>query len=405
MQKTTKYKTVLLILFGISAIFNLAAFSKTFCDRYTEHVYPHIADTFGKLSAPLPFAAGEVLAVLGGVLLLTALAVLILLPFLRKKQGYRRFCGRIWKTVLAVLNVLLLLTTFQYLIPVRCTPIAAQSSRTDFSYEEIYRAEEYIVNGANEAAAEIPLDENGMAVFPSAEELDRRAMDALAALAPEYPRLAGYYPPVKNSLFSDILERMNIGGMTLEYTMELIHNRYSCQPLYLPVLDTHEMAHHKGFYRESEAEFISTLAMIRSEDPFLRLSGYIEIERFMTDAYNQAVDVVADEMIAAGELEPLPDHISIKDPRLREYLLKLHEHIRQQPYFSSLVNTLRDQSDGIATKIYQADSHPIDNMPAVNEAIGEIADVGWETQAAVLKEHNYDGMALLYLQYFDGKLY
>ena len=35
----------------------------------------------------------------------------------------------------------------------------------------------------------------------------------------------------------------------------------------------------------------------------------------------------------------------------------------------------------------------------------EISDVGWNTQAQILQEYNYDGVVLLMLQYYDGKLY
>ena len=45
------------------------------------------------------------------------------------------------------------------------------------------------------------------------------------------------------------------------------------------------------------------------------------------------------------------------------------------------------------------------NMPKVNEAIGKAGDIGWTAQSAVLQEDTYDGIVLLLLQYFDGKLY
>ena len=46
-QKRPKYLCGMLILLGISAVLNLIACSKKFCDRYTDHVYPHLADAWG----------------------------------------------------------------------------------------------------------------------------------------------------------------------------------------------------------------------------------------------------------------------------------------------------------------------------------------------------------------------
>lgn len=408
-QKRPKYLCGMLILLGISAVLNLIACSKKFCDRYTDRVYPHLADAWGKLTAPLPFALGEVFGLLGGLILLTAVISLLLLPFLRKKQGFRKYCGRLWKTVSAVLNVMLLISTLHYLIPVRCTSILDRSRRTQFSYDEVYAATEYIVNCGDAAAEAIPLNADGLADFPSGEELEARAMDALRVLEPEYPRLRGYYPPVKDSLWPDILKRMSIGGYTTEYTLETVHSKYSCSPLYQPVLDAHEMTHHKGFYRESEAEFISTLAMIRSDDPYLQLAGYLAIEEYMSIAMMTAQDAAAADLEAAGKLKPMPEGLKFRDPgfkeSLREYDAALRELLPERPYFSARVNSLVMQSDGVTQELYKAEPHPIDSLPAVDETIGQIADTGWKTQAAVLQEHNYDGMALLYLQYFDGTLY
>ena len=80
--------------------------------------------------------------------------------------------------------------------------------------------------------------------------------------------------------------------------------------------------------------------------------------------------------------------------------------MKPAPALSSRAAALKQQSDGIGSAIYSEDAHPIDGMPAVDETIGEIADLKWEMQAADLKEHDYSGMVLLYLQYDEaGKLF
>ena len=44
-------------------------------------------------------------------------------------------------------------------------------------------------------------------------------------------------------------------------------------------------------------------------------------------------------------------------------------------------------------------------MPAVQTVIEETAEIGWKTHGEVLQENSYDGVTLLLLQYFDGKLF
>ena len=122
-----------------------------------------------------------------------------------------------------------------------------------------------------------------------------------------------------------------------------------------------------------------------------------------------AQDAAAADLEAAGKLKAMPEGLGLHDPgfkeSLREYEAALRELLPERPYFSARVYALVEQSRGVTQDLYEADAHPIDSLPAVNETIGQIADTGWKTQAAVLQEHSYEGMALLYLQYFDGTLY
>lgn len=405
-KKCTKYRVYIAVMLGLIALLNLIACSAAFCDWYAARVYPHLAEALGRLTAPLPFALAEVLNVIEVLGVFTAIAALILLPFLRKKQGYRRFCKGIWKTVPAAGCFVGLIVTVLGDIPFRCTTLLNENGRKQFTYAEVYAVDAFIVETANAAAEEIPLDENGQAVFPSDAELTADTVQAMTDLAAEYPRLAGYYPPVKNSMFSDILNRLHIGGYADYTTLEMVHSRYCCTPLEQPRIDAHESCHFKGFRRESEADFLSTLALLRSGNPCLRLSGCLRILKFLDDALREAEAAVADDMIAAGELEPLPDNVGASDPRVKAYAEKLSARLHEHPSISSRAAALKQQSDGIASAIYSEDAHPIDEMPAVDETIGKIADLKWEMQAADLKEHDYSGMVLLYLQYDEaGKLF
>ena len=188
------------------------------------------------------------------------------------------------------------------------------------------------------------------------------AGQAMAAIGDEYPRLKGYYPQVKEALCSDILDRMDIGGYNYPYTMEPTRNKY-VDPLYVAVLEAHELAHHKGYYKENEATFLSEIALSRSEDPYLRLAAYINMYYYVNGEFKKVQDLFEDK-----------------------------------PKLSDRVVWIEIASEDEAQKVYEADAHAIDNMPAVDEAIHKTADKGWETQGEVLKENSYDGVVLLLLQ-------
>ncbi|MCR4759110.1 MAG: DUF3810 domain-containing protein [Oscillospiraceae bacterium] len=405
-----KYWKILLALILIAVAGNLAGCLPQFCDWYTDHIYCLIEGSLSRLTAPVPVAVGELLMYLGVVLVLFAVLFLILLLFLRKRQGFRRFCRGYYKSFLMTLVCVVFVYTFFWAIPFRGTVLGKGESnqRTAFTFDEVRALTLYAVNGVNAAAEEIEIAENGKVTFPAAEDNQPKIAAAMQALSGDYPRLNGYYPPVKTALCSDILERMHIGGYNYIYTMEPTRNKYIA-PTYLPVLEAHELSHHKGYYKENEANFLSQLALSQSSDPYLRFSGFYDMFRYLQDSYLTAQDDLLTEMTAEGKLN-LPEYH--EDMSKEEFYAIaqarykiLVEICGEEPQLSERAGLIIDSAYQIEREIYNADSHPIDEMPAVQEAIQTTADTGWETQERILQENTYDGVTLLLLQYFDGKLY
>ncbi len=405
-----KYRKILLTLLLLSAAGNLAGCIPAFCDWYTDHIYCLIEGGISRLTAPVPVAVGELLMYLGVLLVLLAVLFLILLLFLRKKAGYRRFCRGYYKTFLMTLICVVFVYTFFWAIPFRGTVLGQgdPGKRTSFTFEEIRALTVYAANGVNAAAEEIEISEDGKVDFPTDSGIMPKIAAAMQGLSGDFPRLNGYYPPVKTALCSDILERMGIGGYNYIYTMEPTRNKYLA-PIYLPILDAHELSHHKGYYKENEANFLSELALSQSDDPFLRFSGFWDMYQYVFDGYLTAQDELLTNMEAEGRLQ-LP---AFRDGMTKEeYMATAMERYRilveicgEEPQLSERAGQIMDSAYQIEREVYNEDPHPIDEMPAVQEVIQETADTGWETQGNILQENSYDGVTLLLLQYFDGKLY
>ena len=415
MKKKSHYRTCILIILICTAVLHIAACFKQFCDWYTDHLYPYWAEWLGRLTAKLPFVLGEWLIILAAVLVLAALIFLILLPFLRGKERYRRFTAGYCKTLLMILCGSVLYYSLVWAVPFRGTVLGKPEKglRTEFSYQEIDALMRYVTDGANSAAEEIEIHADGTVDFPTPEESRLKIEAALQSLSAEYPRLNGYYPPVKDAFSSDILRRMDIGGVTFPYTMEVLHEKYYAKnPVERLVVDAHELTHHMGFYKESAATFLADLALSRSDDPFLRLAGFKEMQLYVDTDYlgvrNEYMDAVSQEHPEIPRL----DGVKLKEmqPDERQALLKKIQDAEAQyageyPYLSQRVWDICRIAVGNELDAYEAESHPIDEMPAVSEAIGKAGDAGWTAQYAVLQEHTYEGSVLLLLQYFDGKLY
>ena len=401
--KKTNYWRILLCVLAVTVLLNLAGCLPALCDLYTDHVYRYIADGLGHLTALLPFALGEIIMYLGVLLAVLAVIFALLLIFLHRRAGFRRFAAHYYKSLLMALSVTVLVYTVNWAIPVRGT-VLGQGKRESrsYTYDEVKAVDIYLYTELNAAAELVPTDSAGDVIFPSAAEVQAGIAAAMQACAAEFPRLAGFYPPVKTALCSDILDRMGIGGYTYPYTMELTHGKYSAaNPIYCPVLDAHESAHHQGYYKENEAEFLSEVCLAQSDDPFLRYCGLHDMSYYIDFALYEAVSAQIEAELAEQGLDPA----QMTDAERTQCAARFDALMSGVPAPSDKATQIWEQAMGIRHAVYETDPHPIDNLPAVNTVIEQTAEVGWNTQAQLLQENTYDGATLLLLQYYEGTLF
>jgi len=377
MTKNRVYFTVLLCLLIPLLLLLLLSLIPGFRNFYADHIYPGIATALGAVMSIFPFALGEILMYLAFFALLFAVIFGLLTIFLRKKKKYTRFVVNYLKVLSCVLVYGLLAYTANWLIPFQSSVLGKETKETrrEYTVQELRILYYYIVDRLNEECDTVPRDADGNVIYLTKEESADAAIAAMTAISDEYPRLSGYYPKVKYALCSPVLRWMGIGGFTYPYTTEITMNRYVTN-LYFPTLFTHESAHHKGYYRESEANFLSFLACSRSEEPTLRYSAYLYIFGYISDAYDLAL-----KESEAGD----------------GYYDEIKEHaVKKQVW--------KDQNDQIEAlkKEYESESHPFEGLSEIAE---DIAEKGWDTQAKVLGEDSYEGVVFLMLDYFDGVLY
>lgn len=381
MHKRSSYWKVVITLISIMILLNLIALSKDFCDFYTDRIYPVINRIIGTLTSWIPFAMGEIIMYIGALMLIALPVVAGLLLFLRKRKGYRNFAVKYMKTVLMTGVVFLLLYTTNWFIPFRCHIVkVSDNTRTEYTAEEVTILRRNIVNHLNELVYQVPRNEEGHLIYDYTQE---DIFMAMRDAGDRFPRLKGHYSYAKPAMCSDFLDWMGIGGYNYIYTMEPTYNRY-CDPLYLPVLIAHELSHHKGYYRENEAEFLSAIALAECDNPVLKYSAYREMYYYIDADYIDAV---------YSSLYPQNYELTEED------LGRLAEVLRKEPQLSQLV--LADfqyaYEEGVASYEENANKFLEENFKGISE---EVAETGWEIQGEVLKENSYDGITLLLLQYY-----
>lgn len=270
---------------------------ENWCDWYAEHVNPVIVAVFARFGNLFSFSIGELMIVTAILLILAFLILNILLIFIRKHKGYRRFC-RIYDLVIAYITVAIcLIMTGNCTIYYHCSslPVNEETEERQYKVEELQALRNYIVKQCNEYSTKVERDENGYITYDG--DMQEQARNALQKLSGRYPRLSGYYPDVKHMMFSGLMSQSYMAGYYFPFSMEANCNANMYITNY-PATYCHELAHLHGYIYEDEANFISYLACIGSEDPFFIYSGYLSVLSYVDNAYYEAIGEDAEQYLA-----------------------------------------------------------------------------------------------------------
>ncbi len=365
-KRIKKYWIFTIIYAFVIIALNLLAKIKSFSDFYTDHIFHVVSEPYCRLTGLFPFSVGEFLIPLAMLILMAAVVVLILLPFLRKKSGFRRFANRYLKSVLTfVMTVVMIMT-------LNCN-ILYSTSKLEFNghgdkkytVDEIEVLRNYVVENCNELSLTMERDENGSVIYGGDVSSDVKT--ALHGIAGEFPRFNGYYPNAKPVFGSYFMYQAGIIGVYFPFSMEANYNTYT-SVTYAPNVIAHELAHLKGYIYEDEANFMSYLACTKSDNDMLRYSGYLSVLGYINNDYYECVN---------------------------------DERYRNQPAISQTVASDNYSYDSETWKFLTEKKSVIKDevMESVNETI---TDTYLDLYEA---EPNYSEVTLLMLQYYDGILY
>lgn len=395
-KQNKKYVWYIGIICVLTVSLNLLACIDEFCIFYREHIYGYIASGLGFVMSAVPFPVGELLMYVGAVMVLV-LVILLLVSFMsailrlgfakvvktpkdekqEKYQGCKRFLHTYLKVFFAIASTVLLIYTTNWVIPFRAPMLDVRPEiNRKYTVEELQILRNHTVQSLNAIAEEIGRDADGRILL--CDDLHAEISSAMNQLAGEFPLLKGYYPREKASLCSSFLEWMSIGGYTYPYTMEVSHNKYLGY-LYMPVLLSHEQSHHKGYYQENEATFLSILACSNSASQHLQYAGYLEFYYYIERDYIRSMLNVYQDDLA-------------------------RELIAEQPKLSDLVRA--DQADSIqqSDELYRQEVS-IRFEEFFKKYAQEAGDAGWKAQGEIIGDATYGGCVKYLLEYYDGVLY
>lgn len=295
---------------AVIILLNIIAWNSTaFCDAYLTYVFPIWVNTYGRMTGLFPFSVGEIMLVIGVVLLLftIVLSVVIFIVWCVKKKiitypsikrmlkGYYLFIA--WAVLIVslimTLNCFILYhastfseTYFQTIAFGDDVQDEYVSAAQDYSLEELLRVRNFVVEKCNQLALLMERDAKGAVVYE--EDVEAKSIECMQELGKTYSRLKGFYPSPKQLASSDFFSQQYIQGYYFPFSMEANYNKVM-GIMNKPSTICHELSHLRGYIFEDEANFISYLACVNSDDIFIQYSGYLSVLYYLDNDFYKSV--------------------------------------------------------------------------------------------------------------------
>ena len=287
---------IYLLLAAVVVVLNVVAWnSKEFCDAYIHLIFPVWVNTYGRFMNLFTFSVGEIMLFLaaGLTLLFVCILPVALLLKIRKKKTHdliSRFCKKYLSFYTWLVLIVCFIMTLNCTILYHASTFSEKYFGTDqktYTLDDLIRVRNHVVEKCNALAQEMERDEKGEIVYGG--DIAKDSIKAMQQLGKSYDQLDGYYPNPKPLATSDFFSQQYMCGYYFPFSMEANYN----DVMYIMnkhATMCHELAHLRGYIFEDEANFISYLACIESENPMVQYSGYLSVLYYLDNDFYKAVN-------------------------------------------------------------------------------------------------------------------
>lgn len=259
--------------FAVALMVTVAILSRDtqLSEKATRTVTYAFTNSLGRLSSALPFSLFELLVAIAVIVALYLIIKAIAL--LAKRRFFAGLCSftTLVATVLCVVSVYMLDTSFAYN---REKPPLDIYANGDLTEEQQLDAIDGFMTDFLDIAYSLKRDENGLpACDLSVEDISRMIAEEYAKLDDDY--YCDYIPVAKGLTASALMSELSLIGITFTPIGEANVNEQA------PVSDrifttAHEMAHAMGIMREEDANLVATYVLINSDNDLLRYAAMME---------------------------------------------------------------------------------------------------------------------------------
>lgn len=281
-------------------LINILAWNSTaFCDWYIANIFPICVGCYGRLTSLFPFSVGEMMLIIAVVLIVLLLFIGIgagICKIVYIAKGNRKEKLPVWMRGYSF-AVLIIFTCVGIVMTSNCFvlyhgstfPEKYMEKTLDKKYKlsELADLRNMVVSECNRLSKLVERDEHGNIIYSG--NIEEQAVKEMKRLGETYPQLSGFYPDPKGFTFSGFFSQQKMMGYYFPFSMEANYNT-KMYVTNMPSTICHELSHVKGFIQEDEANFISYLACVGSEDVFFQYSGYLSVLYYLDNDYYEAID-------------------------------------------------------------------------------------------------------------------
>lgn len=319
----------LIMVLLIRTIIYFAAIRPDLVEKiYSFTIYPIIGNILGKITSTFPFSLGELIIIslpLGGILIISYLII-----------GQELFKEKLSKIVHLLIRTLSLIYILFYLL------WGFNYYREDYGnlagWENYEASFEDLTDLTHEIILEmnilrLGLDEDEAGIFRVEDDFKDLNHIALAGFK-DYSvgsfRLDNMVARSKPVLLSNYMSYTGITGVYFPFTGEANVNIAVPHITMLSTI-THEIAHHKGFAKEDEANFIAYKANTNNPDKRFQYSGYYlamthllnEVYSYDIDEYARLFNILSDEI--KSDIENSRDYWKIRRGQTEKMMTKVND--------------------------------------------------------------------------------
>jgi len=242
---------------------------------YSEGFYPFVCHILHPVFNIFPFSVGDVLYIAAIGYLVYAFFRLIKLLF---KKEFKRAGIFLMGITIGVQISILMFYLFWGMNYFRLSAGQRLNLRdTNYTTAGLKAVTAMLIDSANacrERVTPADLSQTNGAIYQT-------AINAIKKLSADSANFRTYYPDVKSSLLTMLLNYIGTSGYFDPFTGEAQIN-YQMPVFNRPVIACHEMSHQVGIGAEDEADFAGFLAGTGSHDRLLRYSAYhLAVDEFM----------------------------------------------------------------------------------------------------------------------------